>query len=98
MLPGKPRRERSEDGGGHALLFDGELQAIKAASLLHDIGKIGIPEHILNKPGRLTASEFEIMKRHAEIGADITGLTKNARERKLLLERAASYAAQSASA
>ena len=50
---------------------DGELQAIKAASLLHDIGKIGIPEHILNKPGRLTASEFEIMKRHAEIGADI---------------------------
>jgi putative nucleotidyltransferase with HDIG domain len=50
---------------------DAELQAIKAASLLHDIGKIGIPEHILNKPGRLTVSEFEIMKRHAEIGADI---------------------------
>jgi putative nucleotidyltransferase with HDIG domain len=50
---------------------DEQLQAIKAASLLHDIGKIAIPEHILNKPGRLTPSEFEIMKRHAPIGADI---------------------------
>jgi putative nucleotidyltransferase with HDIG domain len=50
---------------------DAQLQAIKAASLLHDVGKIGIPEHILNKPGRLTPSEFEIMKRHAAIGADI---------------------------
>ena len=50
---------------------EGELQALKAASLLHDIGKIAIPEHILNKPGRLTGPEFEIMKRHAEIGADI---------------------------
>jgi putative nucleotidyltransferase with HDIG domain len=48
-----------------------EIQALKAASLLHDIGKIAIPEHILNKPGRLTVPEFEIMKRHAAIGADI---------------------------
>ena len=50
---------------------EGELQAIKAASLLHDVGKLAIPEHILNKPGRLTPAEFEIMKRHAPIGADI---------------------------
>jgi putative nucleotidyltransferase with HDIG domain len=50
---------------------DSDLQALKAASLLHDIGKIAIPEHILNKPGRLTESEFEIMKGHAAIGADI---------------------------
>lgn len=50
---------------------EGEIQAIKAASLLHDVGKLAIPEHILNKPGRLTPAEYEIMKRHAPIGADI---------------------------
>jgi putative nucleotidyltransferase with HDIG domain len=48
-----------------------ELQAIKAASLLHDVGKIAVPEHILNKPGRLSPSEFQIMKKHAPVGADI---------------------------
>ena len=47
------------------------LQAIEAAALLHDTGKIAIPEHILNKPGKLTAAEFETMKRHAPIGAEI---------------------------
>ena len=50
---------------------EGEIQAIKAAALLHDVGKLAIPEHILNKPGRLTPAEYEIMKRHAPIGADI---------------------------
>jgi putative nucleotidyltransferase with HDIG domain len=50
---------------------EGEIQAIKAASLLHDVGKLAIPEHILNKPGRLTPAEYDIMKRHAPIGADI---------------------------
>jgi putative nucleotidyltransferase with HDIG domain len=48
-----------------------ELQALQAAGLLHDVGKIGIPEHILNKPGKLTTAEFEVMKRHPAIGADI---------------------------
>ncbi len=48
-----------------------EIEAIKAASLLHDVGKLAIPEHILNKPGKLTPSEYDIMKRHAPIGADI---------------------------
>jgi putative nucleotidyltransferase with HDIG domain len=47
------------------------LEAIKAAALLHDVGKIGIPEHILNKPGRLSASEFDVMKQHAAMGAEI---------------------------
>ena len=47
------------------------LHAVEAASLLHDMGKLAIPEHILNKPGRLTPSEFEKMKLHAGIGADI---------------------------
>jgi putative nucleotidyltransferase with HDIG domain len=57
----------------HALGVTDELviEAIKAAALLHDVDKIGIPEHILNKPGRLTVSEFEIMKQHAPMGAEI---------------------------
>ena len=47
------------------------LKAVEAASLLHDTGKIAVPEHILNKPGRLTPAEFEKMKLHAPIGAEI---------------------------
>jgi putative nucleotidyltransferase with HDIG domain len=47
------------------------LQAIEAAALLHDTGKIAVPEHILNKPGRLTPAEFETMKSHVDVGADI---------------------------
>ena len=48
-----------------------QLKAIEAAALLHDMGKLAIPEHILNKPGKLSAAEFETMKRHAAIGADL---------------------------
>lgn len=48
-----------------------QIHAIEAASLLHDLGKLAIPEHILNKPGRLTPAEYETMKAHAEIGAEI---------------------------
>ncbi len=47
------------------------LKGLEAAALLHDTGKIAVPEHILNKPGRLTPAEFEKMKRHAPIGAQI---------------------------
>ena len=47
------------------------IKAIEAAALLHDMGKLAIPEHILNKPGRLTDAEFETMKLHASVGADI---------------------------
>jgi putative nucleotidyltransferase with HDIG domain len=50
---------------------ENELQAIRIASLLHDIGKIGIPEHILCKPGKLTPEEFEVIKTHVDIGARI---------------------------
>ena len=50
---------------------DSLLKAIEAAALLHDMGKLAIPEHILNKPGKLTPAEFEKMKLHAGIGADI---------------------------
>jgi putative nucleotidyltransferase with HDIG domain len=48
-----------------------QLKAIEASALLHDMGKLAVPEHILNKPGRLTDAEFEKMKLHASIGADI---------------------------
>lgn len=47
------------------------LQAIEAAALLHDTGKLAVPEHILNKPGRLTPAEFETMKTHVDVGAEI---------------------------
>lgn len=50
---------------------DGQLRAIEAAALLHDMGKLAIPEFILNKPGKLTPNEFRVMQTHAEIGADI---------------------------
>ena len=50
---------------------DEQLKAIEAASLLHDMGKLAIPEHILNKPGKLSLAEFEKIKKHASIGADI---------------------------
>jgi putative nucleotidyltransferase with HDIG domain len=50
---------------------DETLKAIEAAALLHDTGKIAIPEHILNKPGKLTPAEYEKMKLHAPIGAEI---------------------------
>jgi len=48
-----------------------ELRAVRMGALLHDVGKIGIPESILNKPGPLTDDEFTVMKRHTVIGADI---------------------------
>jgi diguanylate cyclase (GGDEF)-like protein/putative nucleotidyltransferase with HDIG domain len=47
------------------------ISAIEAASLLHDMGKLAVPEYILNKPGKLTPAEFDRMKLHASIGADI---------------------------
>lgn len=49
-------------------LSESEIDLISMASSLHDIGKIAIPDNILNKPGRLTKEEFEIMKTHSAIG------------------------------
>lgn len=53
-----------------------QLSAIEAAALLHDLGKLVVPEHILNKPGKLTPGEFERMKLHAGVGADILSSIK----------------------
>ena len=53
-----------------------QLKALEAAALLHDTGKLVVPEHILNKPGKLTVAEFDKMKRHADIGADLLSSIK----------------------
>lgn len=52
-------------------LDPGEIAIITTASALHDIGKIAIDEHILNKPGKLTDEEFAVMKTHTTVGADM---------------------------
>ena len=52
-------------------LSESEQQLILEAAPMHDIGKVGIADHILLKPGRLTEDEFEIMKKHAAFGHDI---------------------------
>jgi response regulator RpfG family c-di-GMP phosphodiesterase len=76
---------RSEETGNHVRrvaeysfllarasgMSEREAQTLKEASPMHDIGKVGIPDSILNKPGKLTAEEFEIMKKHAEIGKEL---------------------------
>ena len=52
-------------------LNEEERNALRAAALLHDIGKLAVPEHIISKPGRLTPEEFEKMKIHPVVGAEI---------------------------
>ena len=52
-------------------LPEGEIEALRAAALLHDIGKLAVPEQIINKPGKLTKEEFEKMKVHPLVGAEI---------------------------
>lgn len=54
-------------------LTEKEIEIIKYASPMHDIGKIGIPDAVLLKPGKLTPEEFDIIKTHADIGAKILG-------------------------
>ena len=57
--------------GKEMRLADAELEALRAASLLHDIGKLAVPEHIINKPGKLTPEEFDKMKIHPIVGGEI---------------------------
>ena len=52
-------------------LPDTELQSVRLAALLHDIGMLAVPEHILSKPAPLTAEEFEKIRRHPRVGADL---------------------------
>src|SRR5687767_5123753 len=48
-----------------------EVETIRLAARVHDLGKIGVPDHVLRKPGPLTAEEWELMERHVQIGYDI---------------------------
>lgn len=51
----------------------GQTAVLRNAALLHDVGKIGVPDAILTKPGRLTEEEFSVVRRHPEIALDIVG-------------------------
>ncbi|MFI5323414.1 MAG: HD-GYP domain-containing protein [Thermodesulfobacteriota bacterium] len=57
--------------GKHMELTDEELSVIAKGALMHDIGKIGVPDHILLKPDKLTDEEWELMRKHAEFGYEL---------------------------
>jgi putative two-component system response regulator len=61
------------------------IELLYKTAPLHDIGKVGIPDHILLKPGKLTAAEFEIMQTHAELGSNIISATQK------LLEKSSNF-------
>lgn len=63
--------EYSVQIGQELRLREDTLEKLEAVALLHDIGKIGIPEPILNKPGRFTPEEFDVMRCHPAVGAEI---------------------------
>ena len=52
-------------------MSDEEVQNIRSVALLHDIGKIGVPDSVLNKPGKLTREEYHLMKQHPVMGGEI---------------------------
>ncbi|MCO6438342.1 MAG: HD-GYP domain-containing protein [Phycisphaerae bacterium] len=69
-----------------------EIAHLRAAALLHDVGKIGVPDDILAKPGPLTNTEYEIVKRHPEIALQILGHLRNLKdERSLILHHHERY-------
>lgn len=57
--------------GRHFSLSAAEIEALRAGALLHDVGKLAVPDYILNKPGRLSPAEFEKMKVHTIVGAQM---------------------------
>jgi putative two-component system response regulator len=66
--------------GAQMGLRDDELRTLAVAGLLHDVGKIGIPDHLLTKPGALTADEYTVMKQHPLIGAAILERSESLRD------------------
>src|SRR5207253_9219322 len=76
----KYTRRHSEDVTEYALWIAEELgvseetlRIVRIGGLLHDVGKIGVPDEILRKPGRLTPEEYEVLKRHPHLGSLIVG-------------------------
>jgi putative nucleotidyltransferase with HDIG domain len=63
--------ELALSGAGSLNLSPQELEILEYAGILHDIGKIGIPDNILTKPGRLSREEFDVIRQHPGIGANI---------------------------
>jgi putative nucleotidyltransferase with HDIG domain len=57
--------------GKHFKLSDDDLRALQSAAILHDVGKLAVPAHILSKPGKLSSDEFERMKLHTIVGGEI---------------------------
>jgi putative two-component system response regulator len=75
--------------GPYAREVDGDyVRMVYLTSPLHDIGKVGIPDNILLKPGKFTAEEFEIMKRHTQIGSDTLDAALRARPQAQYLKMA----------
>jgi HD-GYP domain-containing protein (c-di-GMP phosphodiesterase class II) len=68
MMAGILAREAQREGPYAAGISDDYIDALVQAAPMHDIGKVGVPDEILAKPGKLTDEEFEIMKTHTEIG------------------------------
>lgn len=89
---GKAAEYRDEETGNHTLRMsyacylvskaygmpEDQAKRLSKAATMHDIGKIGIPDHILLKPGKLTVEEFELMKTHPNIGLSILGVSDSA--------------------
>jgi putative nucleotidyltransferase with HDIG domain len=63
----------------HLGIRDRSLETVRVAALLHDIGKMDLPEHVLRKPGALTDEEFAVMQAHSERGAEIVSSTPSLR-------------------
>ncbi|HJO93067.1 MAG TPA: HD domain-containing protein [Victivallales bacterium] len=80
--------ELSKNNKYHLLLDRKNLTSIIKAAPLHDIGKVGIPDSILLKPGELTSKEFSIMKKHTEIGRDILKTKKYQVEKNSFIRHA----------
>jgi len=66
------RLARYAHGLGRAMGLEGaDLMAVETGALLHDVGKLAVPDYLLSKPGSLTPEEFELLKKHPIVGADI---------------------------